>query len=164
MTKVNCVKYQSRKNLMKHANTSSLKKLNEFSCSTSDKCVEECAIGAYLFYNKQDGDLVKYSRLKQLRDDFSKSIKKDDAECPYCKMNKSINIEREKRESLSNTKIEISNELEQTIDDGDLNLSNIARDCKIDYSSLHKFIYSKKLSDLSLEKAEKVIEYIRNNN
>ncbi len=161
MSNTNKLKYHSKNYLLKYSNTTSLTKLESKLSSLREGSDFQYIVAGYLFYNKKNENLMKFDLLRKIRKEYEESITSKTKSSPYFKTNQHINNLTNKVKSEQALKSDMSKDIKKWISELNLSIRYIAKVNDIDYSSLYKFIRNDKYSDLSIQKAHKVILYLR---
>lgn len=150
------------KYLSKFSDTRSLSKLEEVISNKKGTRLQYVTAG-YLYYNKDCIDKLKFPTLNKIRDDFEKAKNENNELDPYWKVFNTYNVQLNRRKKNNDSKEIARNEIIKIIEANNIKYSSISHAVNIDNSSLRKFIKEKKLSDLSLSNATKVLRLLREN-
>ncbi len=155
--------YFSKRYLNEFSNTTSLKKLNDVLSNSENGTRLQYVLAGYLFYNKNESNLIKYPQLKRIYKDFVDAINNDDKLNPYYKVNNSIKLMSDKKKKTNKFKADISIEIQKIIKRKKLSINFIAKEMNMNHSTLHRFVINKRYTEISQNKSYEILQYLKTN-
>ncbi len=155
------LRYHSKQYLLKFTKTTALSKLDNELSRLREGVNLQHVVSAYIYYNKENHDLLKYDRLRKIRNEYELAVSMKKTTSPYYKIYNSILSEMKRGDGEKDLKRGIAKDIRKWLDDLGISLLYVAEQNKVDYSSLHKFVKKDSMSELSLEKAHKILLFLR---